>query len=945
MRDLLREWVLPYKQVEQALGERSVLCEQRAAEDGNVDPSPEDLVDYLDFADSFTLLNKNREMLPDGATVAVKQQTPSLEHFCPVRNRVMHVRPLQPDDPDLAVRLCTNLLDSPYSWPRLTGIARQLVTDPTWYPRVALHSAPARALHNLPVPDFDETGLIGRKEERRDLLQMLVRQRYPIITVLGEGGNGKTALAVQVLYDLIDHADCPYDVVLWQTLKSERLTAHGVEELTGNARDLIGMTHALGRPLDENFRGTIEDLADVLAGTKPLIVIDNLESAGSEEVIGLYEALPDETRCLFTSRVGLGQLERRFPLGTLEPNASELLFRKLAQRRSLTALAKLSGKQLQKPLDRLRYSPLAIRWFIEAVDSGAQPDQLLSDQSNLLRFCMETIHRNLSPEAQRLLTVLFVLDEPATVNDLALLSELPLDDLRRAVHDLQRRSFVEVAATSDGAALLYSIAPSAREYLTTVAPPAESDLQAVREKSTELTKSEEQRRLDEERDLLSPNVVTVDAEQHRPVAHLLRQALEQARVRNLDSVNDVVRQAEELAPDYFEVERVAALAESRSDPERACQRYERALDLAPSISKPKVAFFFAGHLAFVLRDYSRADPLAGMAHDALGLPETGLRLGQIKRHLGKAEEAELALTQVLREAGEDRTRIIAHSELCLAARERVKAICKSGGCDAGVRHGVGILGEAWHSMRVGLLDNRLSRSALLLATETARAAARVADLESVSDELAVLLEGVDRSAPDLARLDTVDLERSIHRVAARADCPEDVRLFVGKLDASFAQSAGRISAGRTLGTVRTYAHGKGLGLIDAAVPGEPLKFGPDELQDSEEAVFLVPRSQVSFVVARLSGDLRAQEVISESSKAVRQGSLRGRRGKVFKIEYNWLLAADKDTDVAVFAHRGDFAKTDEWHLVGRNDQIEYDIEITAKGYRARRGSVSLMPGG
>ena len=38
---------------------------------------------------------------------------------------------------------------------------------------------------------------------------------------------GKTALAVKALWDLVNHSDCPYDVVLWSSLKTERLTVNG----------------------------------------------------------------------------------------------------------------------------------------------------------------------------------------------------------------------------------------------------------------------------------------------------------------------------------------------------------------------------------------------------------------------------------------------------------------------------------------------------------------------------------------------------------------------------------------------------------------------------------------------------------------------------------------------------------------------------------------------
>src|SRR5215211_6550733 len=86
LRDLLREWVLPYKDVETVFGERLADCQQRAAAERASEVAPEELVDYLDFADGFGLLNRHEEMLPPEAATALGDHTHHLEQFVPVRN-------------------------------------------------------------------------------------------------------------------------------------------------------------------------------------------------------------------------------------------------------------------------------------------------------------------------------------------------------------------------------------------------------------------------------------------------------------------------------------------------------------------------------------------------------------------------------------------------------------------------------------------------------------------------------------------------------------------------------------------------------------------------------------------------------------------------------------------------------------------------------------------
>src|SRR5690606_12594689 len=111
--------------------------------------------------------------------------------------------------PDVAVRTATELEHTDLSLPSLRTVLNTLRTDPDWQPVGELVLEQDRVVHNLPVPEFDETGFIGRRQEAKELLRMLFDRRYPVITVLGPGGAGKTALAVKALYDLIDDPKCP----------------------------------------------------------------------------------------------------------------------------------------------------------------------------------------------------------------------------------------------------------------------------------------------------------------------------------------------------------------------------------------------------------------------------------------------------------------------------------------------------------------------------------------------------------------------------------------------------------------------------------------------------------------------------------------------------------------------------------------------------------------
>ena len=67
--------------------------------------------------------------------------------------------------------------------------------------------------NNLPPPDFDETGFIGRRQQISQLIK-LCHGPYPVITIVGDGGLGKTALALKVGYEVMDGSS-PKSSVNW----------------------------------------------------------------------------------------------------------------------------------------------------------------------------------------------------------------------------------------------------------------------------------------------------------------------------------------------------------------------------------------------------------------------------------------------------------------------------------------------------------------------------------------------------------------------------------------------------------------------------------------------------------------------------------------------------------------------------------------------------------
>lgn len=464
MRALLTRFVSEEVDDQTLLGALQEKALTRRADDDAGSPDAP-LIEYLDLREAYDLLNRHRQFLPEELAREIRECTSSMDRLVSIRRRVMHPRPLLADDNE-AAPMILNQFATRY-WAETQRVLAQLDADPAWEPLVTLVQNDSLTLHNLPLPDYDETGLIGRAREVESIIQLIKRGRESVITITGEGGIGKTALALEVAYSLVDDTDQPFETVLWTSLKYERLTGQGVQDIADAARDISSAMAPLGRTFDATFRGGLDDLAEALAGLKSLIVLDNLETVGGIDFAQMYEALPDTVSYLVTSRIGVGEFERRFPLAPLVEKDSLRLLNDFIRARRLESLRRLSSETRVEIVTRLRHSPLAIRWFVLAVEAGRDPLALIRDQSELLEFCVRSVYDDLSGPAQEVLSALAVLGRPVTADELVILLDYSTDSINIGLQELIRGSLVRRDSTGfvDDLALRVRLTDTASQFL------------------------------------------------------------------------------------------------------------------------------------------------------------------------------------------------------------------------------------------------------------------------------------------------------------------------------------------------------------------------------------------------------------------------------------------------------------------------------------------------
>lgn len=147
--------------------------------------------------------------------------------------------------------------------------------------------------NNMPAP-LDE--MIGRKEEKLQLLDLILKHR--LVTLTGIGGVGKTRLAQEIAWELIQNTDSSIaaEGVWWIDLSPISSLELLSQTVAAASHVVIKINHSI-----------MDSLMEELANRRVLLVLDNCEhllEITAQFIFNLLRACP-HLRVITTSRVSL----------------------------------------------------------------------------------------------------------------------------------------------------------------------------------------------------------------------------------------------------------------------------------------------------------------------------------------------------------------------------------------------------------------------------------------------------------------------------------------------------------------------------------------------------------------------------------------------------------------------------------------------------------------
>ncbi|MDO3700970.1 NB-ARC domain-containing protein [Micromonospora sp. C28SCA-DRY-2] len=595
--------------------DRLTKIQLRRARDHGAHPSSSigSLLPYFDFADSYEILLREKGHLPSDLEAQLSNLGSRLVRLAAIRNRVAHTRPMEIDDLPSVLDLAQDLLaQSGSRWPTLRETMSRLTAEPAHVLglTVNLPADPDTApQHNLPVPDFDETGFFGRKQELARI-KKAISGPYPVVSILGDGGIGKTSIALKAAYEFLDDRRAGFDAVVWVSAKATILTVNEIQHIGDAIQDSLGLFAAaaeeLGVVLTQDT-DPIREVLDYLENFKILLILDNLETVLDARLRSFLLELPLGSKVLITSRVGLG-IENPINLEPLSDDDSARLIRALGRIRNVSVIQTMDEAAINRLVSKLNGHPAYIRWLVAGVQAGRRPSDLVRNNTLLLDFCMSNVYERLGEGARQVLRSMQVFPGARSQAEWAYINNISAIAVQAALLDLMTTNFVSMRSQSNAQALdtTYQISEFAKQYLDKQRPVDAKERQWLVARSQKLHELGAGLRAAGTSDPYSAETVDIRGTADFHVARLLRDAIKAGNSGQIADALEFCREAQLLSPSYHEAWRVEAYIQAlRPDVSAALAAYERALELAPDSST--LMYFFGKYL---LED--GGDPINGL---------------------------------------------------------------------------------------------------------------------------------------------------------------------------------------------------------------------------------------------------------------------------------------------------------------------------------------------
>ncbi|HBQ2641393.1 TPA: AAA family ATPase, partial [Klebsiella pneumoniae] len=384
-------------------------------------------------------------------------------------------------------------------------------------------------------------------------------------------------------------------------------------------------------------------------------------------------ALPQGSKIVITSRIGLGAFEYPVKLQGIDESHASQLMRILSKIRGVSSLEKVEEKVMRSYVNRMSRNPSYIKWFVSSVQTGLSPETVLQNSNMFLDFCMSNVYEYLSPDARILTAALQCAPGLKDVPELSYLTGFDSLQTHQSIQELMATNMLSQSSKTKGASVktTYQLSELARLYLGKNHKPSQTYQRSIHEKRNKLNALFEQQLMLRSEDKYNPLNIKFRDKTDRVIVKMLRDSQSFIRNGHHDKAFELLTEAHKLSPDYFEVARVMAyLHQQNGAISDAREQYELAIVLSPNT--PQLHYWFA---KFLLREEDNIDDALvqiKLAHDldpnSIEVSLTLARVYMFQHGYDESEETLMAIAEDIDQSSEHNIKIFKDTQIQIAYR-------------------------------------------------------------------------------------------------------------------------------------------------------------------------------------------------------------------------------------------------------------------------------------
>lgn len=584
-----------------------------------------DLLLGLDIGEKYDVLLRHKTKLPQNLSTYFSGYLPTFRKLVPIRHDTMHGRPITVDDQILITAVANEFRSKPELWKNLSHVLGLLKDDPNKLSALIGDffdgEITTETLHNLPTAEYNDTGFVRRKPLETRLMKR-IESRNPVITVTGEGGNGKSALVMQMAYNLVKKNDHGYDAIIWVSAKASRLTTHEIIRIDNAITDSLSLFGAVADDFEPGEQSPIDRVYKLLEDNTVLLIIDNLETVLDDKILEFAEDIPGDSKLVFTSRLPLG-VGVSLSVEAFSKDEALTYFHALVDAYDTKALRGYSEGQILSFIEKLHFKPLLLKWFVIGVNSGLNPRAIINSAKLPFEYCMESVLDKLSENAKKVCAALSLLPDGQSPNVVQSVTGLPISEVEEAFLKLTQFSLIAPDKGS-GHSNSYTLGLLVQNFLITNSNFGADFKAEVLEKYRVLVgKFQNERSSGSAANLFDINFFVVRSRDESIASQRLRNALKLANENRISEALAIVAEQKKVCPQYFEVYRASALIHVHfNNIIEAEQDYNLAIEADEN--QPQLHFWYAGFLVrkhdnyeLAEKHYTKANELHGDNHYVL----------------------------------------------------------------------------------------------------------------------------------------------------------------------------------------------------------------------------------------------------------------------------------------------------------------------------------------